>query len=255
MTQTKAFLASLSPHKKENLRPFRLLLSSNPYEHIHYSWYYQPLQHQPASIQSLFISSLPPTQQKELNKMFKLSSTKNSSFINNFVFHSLLKEIQKPGVLPLPFLPSSELHLLLKIKPNELTHLTDLLGIYDLAAEYKQIIDQSLLKKIESALKEDEYQFLLYVTKQPIKWIPPKLHLPQWNGEKETLRRLIHQRGLARLAKATLKEDPSFQWHLLHRLDTGRAKIIEKSYSQKLDPILIPYFKSQVIDIAKRYKS
>lgn len=66
---------------------------------------------------------------------------------------------------------------------------------------------------------------------------------------------LLHYRGLLRLAKGVIKEDSSFKWHLLHRLDIGRAKIIQKELYKKQDLSLVSYFKNQVLHIIKRARS
>lgn len=64
---------------------------------------------------------------------------------------------------------------------------------------------------------------------------------------------LLHHRGLARLAKGLMDEDPSLRWHLCHRLDTGRGEALMKLFAGKHDPAMIPYFKGEVIHLVKRY--
>lgn len=155
----------------------------------------------------------------------------------------------------MPLLPSSALKVLLKIPESSLLILIDYLGLHDLAAETKQVVDKQILGKIENALNPSERKFLAYCTQQLILWVPPKFNLKNWNGDRNTLHNLLHARGITRLAKATITQDPNFRWHLVHRLDINRGKLLIDAYKAPIDRMLISYFQKQVLELLERLKS
>lgn len=222
---------------------------------IHYSWLYLPLEQMPKETRPLFFSVLPSFQLKGLAVMFKeeLKSEPTSQFMAGFLLHHLKEKVHEKEILEEPLLPFSKMNTLLTLSKAALINLIDLLGVYDLAAELRHIVDKELLGKIHASLTQQQLQFLHYASKQMMKWVPPKLNLGSWDGSGH-LARLLHQRGLIRLGKAILDEHESFRWHLLHRLDTGRANVILKTFTQKQDRSLTPYFKEQVLHIIKRYQ-
>lgn len=223
---------------------------------IHYSWFSETISDYPDKVKALFLGALAPEQSAAIVETLSLSSAKPQSFafLSPFLMDILRKTMQESEILSAKLLPETVLNLLLKIRRIDLFHVADFLGLHDLAADLKQVIDKELLRKIYNALSEQQLHFLHYASKLSVKWASPKLGLLSWDGSKKQLKTLLHYRGLIRLAKAISQEDPSFKWHLLHRLDTGRAKIIQKELYHKQDPSLIPYFKNQVLHIAKRYQ-
>lgn len=270
----KALLAR-SPHEKELVRFFsprttqklresppltasdlsKLLSSTKWLSAIHYSWLYLPLEQMPKESRALFISCLPSTHVKGLSLLFKeeLQGPPLSRFTTLFLVDHLKKKVLEKEMLEESLLPASKMNALLRLTKTALIEVINLLGVYDLAAESRHVVDKELLAKIHASLSPQQLQFLTYATQQTIKWVPPKLNLSGWDGSSQQLKRLVHQRGLIRLAKAIVDEHESFRWHLLHRLDTGRAPIILKTFNQKQDKLLTPYFKEQVLFIIKRY--
>jgi hypothetical protein len=224
---------------------------------MHYSWFSDTIQTYPQKVKALFLGALTPLQAEGLRQTLSLAGLRPaaSPFLRPFLMNILHKTLQEPDLLSEELLPPSALNCLLNLERKYLFHLADLLGLHDLAADLRQVVDKELLKKIEAVLTEEQVHFLHACSKQQLKWVPPKLGLLAWDGSKKQLNHLLHYRGLIRLAKAIIQEDPDFKWHLLHRLDTGRAKIIQKEFYQKQDPALVPYFKNQVLYVAKRYQA
>jgi len=224
--------------------------------HIHFSWFSDIIKGYPQKVKYLFLGALTPTQSESIQRSLSFPDTQpiSSPFLQPFLMHILLHALQEPDLLSEELLPPSPMNCLLHLERKYLFHIADLLGLHDLAADLRQVVDKTLLKKIYSVLTEEQLHFLHYCSKQPLKWVSPKLGLIAWNGSKQQLKSLLHYRGLIRLAKAIFQEDPSFKWHLLHRMDMGRAKVIQKSLYQKQDPLLLTYFKQQVLHIAKRYQ-
>jgi hypothetical protein len=223
---------------------------------IHFSWFSDIIKEYPEAIQLLFLHALNEPQAKKIQQLLSLPemTTGLSPFLRPFLLNILRNNLQEADLLSEQHLPLTPLNSLLDLERKYLLRIVDLLGSHDLAADLRQVVDKELLRKVYNVLDEGQLHFLHYCSMQPIKWVSPKLGLTAWDGSKKQLASLLHYRGLIRLAKAIVKEDLSFKWHLLHRLDTGRAKIIQKEFYRKQDPALIPYFKNQVLHIAKRFQ-
>ena len=251
--QTEA-LQSL-PTPPEGFNPKTLLSADQWSQPIHFSWFSQTLKEYPPTVQSIFLGVLPTSQTQNVREMLSLSFPAKhvAPFLRPFIHDVLRKTMQDTDLVNEQHLPASSLNCLLQIERKQLIQIADFLGLYDLAADLRQVVDKELLGKIYRALSSEQLHFLHYCSKQPLKWVSAKLGLLAWDGSKKQLNHLLHYRGLIRMAKAIYQEDPSFKWHLLHRLDTGRAKIIQKELYQKQDPALAPYFKNQVLHVAKRY--
>lgn len=234
----------------------RLLSQKKWVESIHFSWFYDPLKSlKPETIQ-LFLSLMPSKKAALVGKMLSLSPkpVSYSPFMRPFLMDEFKKKVQRGiEVVSEDHLPPSGFNVLLTLNKKQLLNLIDLLGIHDLSADLRQVVDKELLRKIHTSLSDEQLRFLHYCSKQPMKWVSPKLGLPAWDGSKQKLQHLLHGRGLIRLGRALVDEDESLKWHLLHRLDIGRAGVVEKIFRQKQDPALIPYFKNQVLHLVKRY--
>ncbi|MCH9625125.1 MAG: hypothetical protein S4CHLAM123_02940 [Chlamydiales bacterium] len=234
----------------EELRDFTLWGN-----HVHYSWFYEFLRPLSTQVQLLFLSSLTQTQARGLTEMLSVAAphAPTSRFVQLFLKDHLKKQLQDSEILSIEQLPLSTCNSLLTLHRKQLIHIIDLLGIHDLAAEMRQVVDKKLLASTAKALTAEQRYFLNYCSKQPMKWIPPKLGLLSWDGTAKSLNRLLHKRGLIRLARGVFDESASYKWHLLHKLDTGRAKIIQKEFYQKQDLTLLPFFKNQILYLSKKY--
>ncbi len=221
---------------------------------LHYSWFIPPLEKIPQEAQQLFVSLLPPSQGKKVAEKLGIDYHPSplSPFSKRFLGFTLRNILEEEALLPVPCLPPSDFKILLKMSKKNLLYLIDLLGIHDLAADLRHIVDRELLDKVYAVLSKNELHFLYYCIKQPIKWVPPKLGVTRWSGSSTQLHHLLHQRGLARLARGLSKEHPSFIWHFLHRLDMGRAKIMKKTLQEDPLPSLTSYFAQQILHILKR---
>lgn len=239
------------PHKLN----FPSMLSVTKWlQRVHYSWFYPYLSTLPKKSQLLFFPLFSTPQRKGLESMLKLESKPQemAPFLSYFLADHLRNQVQKEEVIPIDALPQSSLNPLIHVQWSKMMQIIDILGLFDLACDSRQIVDKSLIDKIHKALPKEYSHFLNYAIKQPIKWTSPRMNLEHWNGDREKLMTLLHQRGLMRLAKGILKEHLSLRWHLIHRLDVGRAKVMINALSLPVDAQLIPYFKSQVLTTANR---
>jgi hypothetical protein len=236
--------------------PFDPSLFFSPFswlDSIHPIWVAEAIKIFPKEVQVLFLKSFEERRAKHLEDLPTANAipSKLSPFVANFFRFLLSQKLQEP--LNKQLLPASSLNILLDLQRHHLLHLIGLLGLHDLAAELKQIVDRETLRKIFNALTQEQRLFLDYASKQPIKWLPQKMGLKNWDGTKKQLNHLIHYRGLIRLSKGVFMEDTNFKWYLCHTLDPGRTAIIKKELARRQDPSLISYFKNQILHIAKRY--
>lgn len=255
----------LSPSDQKFLKQMHLpkqidiseLLSSTQWaKEMHYSWFLPVLQQFPREVQPLYIALFSKEKQTKLQERLLTKSASNTipSFLYPLLLQTLKKKVIPKEVLSSLEIPFSPLNAILQLSTGELLLLIDLLGIHDLSAMIRQVVDRALLGKIHEALSQQQLLFLHYCLKQPLKWIPTKLNFAKWNGDKKVLQKVIHKLGLARLAKALSDEHKDLRFHLCHHLDTGRASIFNEECTAKFDPSLIPYFKSQVMHLLKRFQ-
>ncbi|NGX27793.1 MAG: hypothetical protein K940chlam6_01731, partial [Chlamydiae bacterium] len=153
---------------------------------IHYSWFVSFLQTWPPK----FLLSILPQKQadgaaKTLEEIPEIQPL--SRLMRTYLSHYLKDQMQDPQILPENFLPSSPLNGLLSLTRPQIMHLIDLLGVHDLAADLRQVVDKSLLNKIYQALTQEQLRFLHYCSKQTMAWVPPKLNIAGWDGEKKSL--------------------------------------------------------------------
>lgn|GEM_PF-3439078 len=220
---------------------------------IHFSWFLEPLKKMKPHERSLFLPLFPMQTQTQIKKFvdFSITPIQTARFLHPYLQNYLIDQIQKNRP-PRSLLEQTELSVLLTISTENLLSLLDYLGILDLAAQLSQIVDRTLLSTIYQSLKPSQLKFLHYASKQSMIYAPKKLDLTHLSKDKGKLNKLLHRRGLARLAGAISDEKDEFQWHLLHKLDTGRAAVIEKTKDTELTKELIQSFRKDVVNLAKR---
>lgn len=198
---------------------------------VHHSWLSPHLRSLSESEVRLFLSSLSEAQIKGLKKTLLFSNSLLS--LNPLALPFLRKAVWEmvagsEEIVPLECLPASSLNSLLDLDSFELLTLIDLLGLHDLALEVKQIIETSKLKKISQALSPQEQAFLKELLQRKEKVSFKRMSLQKWEGDTHTLRSLLHQRGINRLAKALFVRHPSLLWYVSHKLDVERGQMLLK---------------------------
>lgn len=217
--------------------PFQNALSAaERLERIHYSWlipFIEPLAEQD---KLLTLSALELMQGDKLRELFKIKesplslSSLSKNFLQETLYHWVKEKDQE--VLPVEFLPASPLSPLLDLPKENLQTLIDFLGLHDLAVEVKHLIKAEQLKKIQKHLSKKERDYLKTLLKQKEPLFFAKLNLENWDGDPQILKTTLHHRGLNRLSKALFDTSPSLFWHISHRLDSGRAKILAKFHTK-----------------------
>lgn len=204
-------------------------------ERIHYSWLITFLEPFAEGDKEMILSSLDIHQSGRLRHHFKMKGERlplkkeAKSYLIKAVYDWLISDQKE--FLPFEFLPDHPLNPLANFSKKELQVLVDYLGLHDLAIELKHVIKSEQIKKIQKVLTPGEREFLKkqIKTKDPITFA--RLNLDGWNGDGEKLKAILHHRGFNRLAKALFGCHPSLLWHICHRLDTGRTKILRKFFT------------------------
>ena len=234
-------------HSKEEMEKFEgsRAAHGDPFTHIismterlgkiHYSWLITFLEPFAESDKRMILSALDATQASKLQKHFSLPDQAlplkgvAKDYLVSAVYEWLISDQKE--FLPFEFLPDHPLNPLLSLSKKELQHLVDHLGLHDLAMELKHVIKSEQIKKIQKVLTSEERKFVtsLMKKKEPLSFA--RLNLDGWNGDGEKLKTILHHRGFNRLAKALFGCHPSLLWHLCHRFDTGRTKILRKFFT------------------------
>lgn len=226
-------LQSVRPAKKD---PFSHSISmEGRLSRVHYSWLITFLEPFAEADKRMILSSLEKTQAAKLKNHFKIkdSSSPLKGVAKNYLVSAVYEWLvsDQKEFLPIEFLPDHPLNPLLDLSKQELQHLVDYLGLHDLAMELKHVIKSDQIKKIQKVITKEEQEFVksLLKKKEPLTFA--RLNLDGWNGDGEKLKAILHHRGFNRLAKALFGCHPSLLWHITHRLDTGRTKILRKFFT------------------------
>lgn len=252
----KAFLDSCAPENRESLQSFlpaslREVLDhlSPPFrdatrgidpkgtllDAIHTSWFEPFLRRLAAHDLALVLAAISREQCAKLSKDLGFSNSLPSltPSARSFLRRTLLNELKKERLplLPLECLPQSPFNRLLSFSYAQKIQLIDLLSMYDLAAEMKRVIEKEKLALITHLLSNEERTLLNTLSQLKDSMQFKSMNLNQWDGNPETLRALLRQRGINRLSKATFGTEPSFQWYLCHHLDTTSAALYKKLHT------------------------
>lgn len=199
-------------------------------DQVHWSWFLPTLKLYPEAEQKLFLSALSGRAEKNLAKALTLSARGEGVSLlgKDYLRKTLLDSLNGSKILPIHHLPKSRLEKLLSFSKKELTRLIDRLSLYDLSMEMRQIVETKILKKIYSLLTEEEKTVLKAVGAHKDPFVLGRLGIEKWDGSEESLRTLLHRRGLARLGAGLSGQDPDFIWYICHLLDIGRGSVLYK---------------------------
>lgn len=222
-------------------------------EGIHYSWFAPILRTMSQGEIRLFLSSLSDSCMAGLKKALLFSTTtlplteQGKKYLHQVLYKKLTNG--EKDLLPIECLPESPLNPLLEIRIADLNALIDFLGLHDLAVEVRHIIETAKLKKINEALSVNEQNYLkiLLQSKEPVFF--SRMGLANWQGDAETLKLLIRQRGLNRLAKALQGQHPSFIWYLTHRMETDRSLLLQRLIGPLENTAAVQMLVAQVLEL------
>lgn len=199
---------------------------------VHYSWFIPLLNIYSPKEASLFLLAMKPSYKKALINVLNLQDLKEElspnlkEFLRSILLKSLIKK--EDAILPINLLFDSKLNILLTLTKNELIKVINLLSMYDLAKELKQIIDKKKIKKIYSYLHLYEKDFLKTIYNKNEAFTTQKIHLDKFFEDKKKIRDTLHMLGLMRLSIALSGESIDLIWYVCHYLDIGRGNYIFK---------------------------
>lgn len=217
---------------------------------IHYSWLVSPIQKTPETLQPYFLAALSETQAKGvcaiLGKTYQPQPL--ASPIRNFLLATLYTKLGAKSLIPAPLLPESPLKELIHLNKQDLIDLINNLGSYDLVPIIKRVVDKQKINNLNQCLAKLQQKFIRLILHHPEhKVISTEIEFEKWNGDCTIMNKVIHSRGIVRLAKALSGQGAHYIWHLTHILDTGRSNLFLKNWSKEEIPNLTPLIITQVI--------
>lgn len=219
---------------------------------IHYSWFQPLLKIFPDHLQPVMIAALTPEQIVGLQGSF---SSSISPVVKTFVQNQLYQLLKISEHFPVEYLPETELSPLTQWKKQQLIHLIDFLGLYDLASEVRHIVNHAYLKNIYSCLTPKQFHFLKMCLHQKERLTSPKLGIDPTKQNCVQLKQVVHRRGLLRLGKALCGQHADFVWHFAHLLDRGRGTILLKEYQPEALLKVTSILKQQVLSLMNFLKN
>ena len=215
-------------------------ISTDPIEklkNIHYSWFYPLLEKHGDEVKQLLIANLPAQTAFALLKGYHLPKIQKiqNPFLKSVLLKMLYFHIYNRDILQKKALPKSSLSLL-ELNIFQLEQLFDFLGLYDLASELKEVLDKELILAIFKHLSSKEKSFIKECLAKKQLWSLPKIGIQTWTKEVKGFRHVLQKRGLIRFCVGLCGQHKDFIWHLMHKLDTGRAKFLEKLVQDKPIP-------------------
>ncbi len=197
---------------------------------IHYSWLVPRLKELPKSKAFLLSTLLTEPQASKVRKALNIQDvpTITSSSIKAFLARQLIPELGLTEILPLEYLPKTALTPLAHLNKKELVALIDLMGLYDLAQEIHQIVNKKILENVYHCLSKSKTAYLKQCLHTREKLVTQRLHLEQWDGNAEKLMKLLHHRGMVRLAYGLSGQNAELNWHIIHILDSGRGEKLNR---------------------------
>jgi len=205
---------------------------------------------------NLLLSVLPEPHSSKLRMALKETSepVTFSEPMRSFIFNQLYPEIKLKDVLPIEYLPLTDMNELAHFKKNGIVDLIDFLGLYDLSEEVRRIVDKKIVENIYKCLTRKKHQFLRGCLHQKGKLVTQSIRLEHWDGNCQKLAKILHHRGMIRLGYALSGQHPDLLWHITHLLDTGRGEKLSRYYHKEEIPGVTEALKLQVKSIVKFLK-
>lgn len=235
----------------DDLRPI-LQHPQNAISRIHYSWIKPLVDKFPERLQPAIIAALNAEQIAGIKAPLETPIT---DLAKSFIINKLCYELNIQHRIPIEYLTLNEFSPLANWSKQQLVNLIDFLGLYDLAAEVRHIVNRDHLKNIYTCLTPKQFHYLKVCLHQKEKLTTPKLGIDPSKQDCTKLTQIIHRRGLSRLGKALCGQHPDFVWYLAHTLDTGRGAILLKEYQPQELPKVTSLLKQQVVNVMNFLKS
>jgi len=221
--------------------PINPLFSAGDYlDNINATWITFYLRNFSENDIRLFAASLSEAKRNEVREILLFSNhspplkKEAKKFLQDRLFAKIKNK--KKDLLPIECLPEHPLNTLLELTSEQLLELINCLGLMDVAHDLKHIIDTVKRKQIQGALSQKNQNFLKFISHQKESIAFKRMGLETWDGDLNYLNKLIHQRGLNRLAKALFGQEESLFWYLSHKLDTSNSSILQQLHTDLKHP-------------------
>lgn len=251
--------AKLLEHAKRPIAEKTLALQTllEAIQQIHYSWFHKPIHEHPKNLIPFLISSLPKEHVSGLEKMQQHSyeTCIVPPVFQSFFLKILYKQIGADFVLPVNYLPDTELKILLKLSKIQLTRLIDYLGLYDLGATLQQIVDKRSLENIMSMLSPGQCKCLKKILHAKLPTTATSLINIHSCRSAPELYLQIHKKGLQRFSKALAGQNSHFIWHICHRLDIGRGEKLLQLMRHKEATTNTTIITKQVLEVVSLFNT
>jgi hypothetical protein len=217
---------------------------------VHYSWWIKPLQEWEQDA-PYFCAILPSDAKKHLMGILSIKTHEiEEKSAQDFLKQTLISTL---GTIPIPaeYLPESLMRILLKLSKKQLIFLIDYLAMYDLAFELKHIVDTNILKPLFSFLDKKETAFVKNLSTSLDPFSLGRIHLEKWDKQENSLRQLLHKKGIFRLSIALHNESKDLLWHIAHRLDVGRGSLLLKGYESPVAVSITDSIQASIIELVE----
>lgn len=243
--QTRDELAKLDV----SLSPKQLIESAQTLAHdIHYSWLAVTLGREEHATQSLYLGSLPGPLAQTLSTLLKAPISPLSKPLKQF-FQNAFNQRIKPSAIPSKCcLPPSPLNALLEMRKRHLVRLIGFLGLRDVGAALRKVIDPARINKIRDLLTDAQKHYLDRCMREHDP-IPTDLNLTGWDGDQIKLSRLLQMQGLKRLAIGMHNEEKALVWYLSRHLDKGRGELLNNYVKEPIDPKMSLRYREQIVEL------
>ncbi len=222
-------------------------------ERVHWSWFLPTLKSYSPTEQALFLAAINEASARPLTELIpsKVSKEPLTSIGRSYLRQMLLDSLIGPHdrLVPVDYLPPSSLNRLLKLPKKQLISFINLLAMHDVASEIRQIVETKILKKLYSFLSEAQKKYLKHAAAKPEPFSLQKIGLDRWDGQEESLRHVLHRRGLGRLGIALSGQDPALIWYVCHQLDIGRGNALFKMSVKEKTSAVIEAAEAQVEEL------
>lgn len=226
---------------------------------IHYSWFIPILKIYPPKESSLFLESMQSSYKEHLSKLLNIPTQDTNlsplaiGYLRDILLQTILEKDE--SILPIEYLPSSKLNILLTLTKKQLISLIDYLSMYDLAVELKHIVETKTIKKIYSFLSEEEKSFLQKIMKHNPFYPSARMKLEHAQLTEKKFKTYLHKYGINRLAKALSGESIDLLWYICHYLDIGRGTALFKAYAKDKISGVSEIVTSHILQICKTLKT
>lgn len=198
---------------------------------IHYSWLAAWVKELQEPLKPYVAAALTTAQATGLGLP---AAKKAAPLIRDFLQKELYAKIASPDVLPFSLIPKTALDPLLFMNKARLVHLIDLLGIHDLALDFKKVIAKDLQMRLQELLTPLQKQYFTFCLKENLVALQTAKSPAYWLDHKNPPG-LIHSAGLWRLTRLVAAEERSWIWYLVHYLDQGRGSQMQKWIEEDKD--------------------